>query len=73
MIDELATSVAHGAQLRPEQAQRAVAVMLRFLAARLPSPLFGELQACLQAGLLPEADAAGNSPREAGPAGGPQR
>jgi len=66
MIDELAASVAHSAQLRPEQARQAVAAMLRFLAARLPSPLFGELQASLQAG-APPPDPAAAPPRDAGP------
>ncbi len=54
MIDELTDAVARAAGLHPEQASLAVAGMLRFLAARLPSPLFGELQARLQAPLAPE-------------------
>ena len=49
MIDELVESVARTDGLSAEQAARAVASMLRFLAARLPSPLFGELQARLHA------------------------
>lgn len=49
MIDELVESVARADGLPADQAARAVATMLRFLAARLPSPLFGELQARLQA------------------------
>jgi hypothetical protein len=48
MIDELNDAVARAAGLSHEQAAQAVAGMLRFMAARLPSPLFGELQARLQ-------------------------
>jgi hypothetical protein len=48
MIDELTDAVARAAGLSPEQAAQVVAGMLRFMAARLPSPLFGELQARLQ-------------------------
>jgi hypothetical protein len=46
-MDELLAAVARQASLPPEQAALAVAAMLRFFAARLPSPLFGELQARL--------------------------
>jgi hypothetical protein len=49
MIDELTDAVARAAALSPAQAGLTVAAMLRFMAARLPSPLFGELQARLQA------------------------
>jgi len=48
MIDELALAVATAAGLTPQQAQAAVDGMLRYLAAKLPSPQFGELQARLQ-------------------------
>ena len=48
MMDELVQAVARAADLSPEQAAAAVATMLRFLAARLPSPLFGELQSRLR-------------------------
>jgi hypothetical protein len=54
MIDELADAVARAASLSPEQAAQAVAGMLRFMAARLPSPLFGELQARLQGAAPPD-------------------
>lgn len=49
MIDDLGDAVARAAELSPDQAGLAVGGMLRFLAARLPSPLFGELQARLHA------------------------
>ena len=48
MIDDLIDAVARAGQLPTEQASLAVGAMLRFLAARLPSPLFGELQSRLQ-------------------------
>lgn len=44
MINELVQTVSRSACLSPEQASQAVSSMLRFLAARLPSPLFGEIQ-----------------------------
>jgi hypothetical protein len=47
MNDEMIQSVARAAQLTPEQASLAVAAMLRFLTARLPSALVGELHARL--------------------------
>lgn len=47
LVDDLTRSVARSGRLSPEQASQAVAAMLQFLAARLPSPLFGELQARL--------------------------
>lgn len=50
MIDELIEAVARAGTLPPAQASQAVGAMLRFMAARLPSPLFGELQSRLQAG-----------------------
>ncbi|MBI1397204.1 MAG: hypothetical protein GC151_14625 [Betaproteobacteria bacterium] len=43
MIDELIEAVSRGAGLTPEQGAAAVAVMLRFLTARLPSALVGQL------------------------------
>lgn len=48
MIDELIEAVAQADGISKEQSVRAVRAMLRFLAARLPSPLFGELQTRLQ-------------------------
>lgn len=48
MMDELITAVARAASLSPEQAALAVAAMLRFFTARLPSSLVGELHARLQ-------------------------
>ena len=47
MMDELVQVVALQASLTPADATLAVGAMLRFLAARLPSPLFGELQSRL--------------------------
>lgn len=47
MIDELIDAVARAGSLTREQATLAVGGMIRFMAARLPSPLFGELQARL--------------------------
>jgi hypothetical protein len=44
LINELVQVVGRSACLSPEQASQAVSSMLRFLAARLPSPLFGEVQ-----------------------------
>ena len=44
MIDELIDAVARAGSLTHDQAALAVAGMIRFMAARLPSPLFGELQ-----------------------------
>ncbi|MEY2688664.1 MAG: hypothetical protein RL375_2862 [Pseudomonadota bacterium] len=49
VMDELVDAVSRHAHLPPDQASLAVGGVLRFLAARLPSPLFGELQARLQA------------------------
>lgn len=60
MMDELVEAVARDGQLPADQAAVAVAAMLRFFAARLPSPLFGELQARLK--VDPPAGAAGGSP-----------
>lgn len=46
------------AQLEPAQAEAAVRVSLRFLAIRLPSPLFGAIQAQLGAdGAVGDGDA----------------
>lgn len=47
MFEELILAVARGAGLSPEQAAVAVAAMLRFFTARLPSSLVGELHARL--------------------------
>ena len=49
MMDELIQAVSRSAGVSPAQAGQAVGSMLRFLAAHLPSPLFGELQSRLQA------------------------
>lgn len=49
MMDELVQAVSRQTSLPPADAAVAVGAMLRFLAARLPSPLFGELQSRLQA------------------------
>lgn len=43
MLDELILAVARAAGLSPEQAALAVAAVLRFFTARLPSSLVGEL------------------------------
>ncbi len=47
MLDELIQAVARGASLSPEQAALAVAAVLRFFTARLPSAFVGELHARL--------------------------
>lgn len=47
MMEELIQAVAKGAGLSSEQAALAVAAMLRFFTARLPSSLVGELHAWL--------------------------
>jgi hypothetical protein len=49
MIDELIDAVARAGNLTHDQAALAVGSMIRFMAARLPSPLFGELQTHLHA------------------------
>ena len=49
MMDELVAVVARAANLSPEQAALAVAAMLRFFTARLPSSWVGELHARLRA------------------------
>ncbi len=43
-MDELTETVQHVAGLTPQQATLAVTAMLRFMAARLPSALMGELR-----------------------------
>ena len=48
MMDELIAAVARAAGLSPAQAALAVAAVLRFFTARLPSSLVGELHARLQ-------------------------
>ncbi|HWS06053.1 MAG TPA: hypothetical protein VN230_09745 [Burkholderiaceae bacterium] len=53
MLEELILAVARGASLSPEQAALAVASVLRFLTARLPSSVVGELHARLGSGKLP--------------------
>lgn len=49
MMEELIADVSRGAGLPPEQAALAVAAVLRFFTARLPSALVGELHARLRA------------------------
>jgi hypothetical protein len=48
MMDELVASVARATRLSPEQSTLAVAAVLRFFTARLPSSLVGELHARLE-------------------------
>lgn len=48
MMDELVSAVARAAGLPREQAALAVAAVMRFFTARLPSSLVGELHARLQ-------------------------
>ena len=48
MMNELIQAVARAASLSTEQADIAVGAMLRFLTARLPSALVGELHARLR-------------------------
>jgi hypothetical protein len=63
MIDELIDAVARAGSLTHDQATLAVAGMIRFMAARLPSPLFGELQTRLHPLAMPgDAHAPGNAP-----------
>lgn len=57
MMDELILAVARAAGMPPEQAALAVAAVLRFFTARLPSALVGELHARLRA---PPSGAAGS-------------
>jgi hypothetical protein len=49
LVDDLIQAVGRSASLSQQQAESAIAAALRFLASRLPSPLFGELQARLNA------------------------
>ncbi len=49
MVDELVEAIARDGRLSSDQASAAVAGVMRFFGARLPSPLFGELQAHLKA------------------------
>lgn len=53
MLDELILAVARSASLTPEQAALAVAAVLRFFTARLPSSLVGELHSQLGSGKSP--------------------
>lgn len=48
MMEELIAAVARAASLPPEQAALAVAAVLRFFTARLPSALVGELHTRLR-------------------------
>jgi len=52
MMDELIAAVARAARLSPEQSAAAVAAVMRFFTARLPSSLVGELHARLQTRVL---------------------
>jgi uncharacterized protein (DUF2267 family) len=56
MIDELIQAVEKAAHLSHPQAEDAVRGMLRYLAAKLPSPQFGEFQARLHGPASPSAD-----------------
>lgn len=47
MLDELVQAVARSGDLTKEQAAAAVAAMLRFMTARMPSALVGELHSRL--------------------------
>jgi hypothetical protein len=47
-MDELIDAVQRQAGISEEQAARAVAAMVSFLSARLPSPLVGRIQALLE-------------------------
>lgn len=63
MIDELTDAVARAGSLTHDQATLAVGGMIRFMAARLPSPLFGELQTRLHLlGTPGDALASGHGP-----------
>ena len=63
MIDEMIDAVARAGGLTHDQASLAVGGMIRFMAARLPSPLFGELQARLHPLVAPgDAVASGQGP-----------
>jgi hypothetical protein len=62
VMDELVDAVARCAHLPADQANLAVSGVLRFFAARLPSPLFGELQARLEAPDLGAAPPAPGNP-----------
>ena len=59
MLNELIQAVARGAGLTPAQAAAAVAAMLRFLTAHLPSALVGELHVRLYEGEVSHRDGAG--------------
>ena len=48
-MDDLVQAVSLAGGLAPDKASAVVEAVLRFLGARLPSPLFGELQERLQA------------------------
>jgi hypothetical protein len=49
-MDQLIDAVQRQAGISNEQAQRAVAAMLSFLSARLPSPLVGRIQSLFDQG-----------------------
>lgn len=66
MIDELVDAVARAGSLSQEQAALAVGGMIRFMAARLPSPLFGEIQTRLH-NLASPGDALAPGPGPAAP------
>lgn len=62
IMNELIHAVGRAADLSNEQASAAVAGMMRFLAARLPSPLFGEVQDQLNRGGAQASSATSASP-----------
>jgi hypothetical protein len=65
MSKELIDAVTRSTGLPAEQARAAVAAVLRHLAIRLPSPLFGELQSHL------DLTSAVDAPPATDPVGGP--
>jgi hypothetical protein len=67
MFDELIQAVSRSAGLSPEQAAIAVAAMLRFFTARLPSSLVGELHARLGTRANAPAGAPASASAEASP------
>jgi hypothetical protein len=72
MMDELIAAVARAASLPPERAALAVAAVLRFFTARLPSSLVGELHARLQIRLAIQSRDPFAPPSHIGAAGDPE-
>lgn len=65
-MDELIAAVARAVNLSTDRSALAVAAVLRFFTARLPSPLVGELHARLQTcGTGTQAKPPGTGPRPA--------